>query len=106
MQTEGQGVTSVNGHRGTQIVEKNTTSNQGGGHHEDEHTVAARNFNDVYLSSGVDLINVTLTIMGDPYFIMDSGTGNYQAEPGEYINISKDGTMYIHNGEVDISINF
>lgn len=106
VQTEGQGVTSVNGHRGTQIVEKNTTSNQGGGHHEDEHTVAARNFNDVYLSGGVDLINVTLTIMGDPYFIMDSGTGNYQAEPGEYINISKDGTMYIHNGEVDIKINF
>ena len=47
-----------------------------------------------------------MTIMGDPYYLNDSGTGNYRAKPGEYINISKDGTMYIHNGEVDVKVNF
>lgn len=106
VQTPGQGTPSANGHRATQAVDKNTTSRQGGGHHENEKTVAARNFNDTYLSSGVDLINVTMTIMGDPYYLNDSGTGNYRAKPGEYINISKDGTMYIHNGEVDVKVNF
>jgi len=106
IQTEGQGAVSANGHRPTQSIEKNLTSRQGGGHHENEKIVAARNFNDNYLNSGVDMIQVDMEIMGDPYFLTDSGTGNYRAKPGEYINLSKDGTMYIHNGEVDVKVNF
>jgi len=106
VQAEGKGASSDVGHRSTQTIHKNTTGNQGGGHHENEKSVAARNMNDIFLSSATDLIMLELEIMGDPYFLMDSGTGNYKASPTEYINLSSDGTMYIHNGEVDVMVSF
>ena len=45
--------------------------------------------------------------MGDPYYIADSGMGNYNAlqVPG-ILNITGDGTMNYENGEVDIELNF
>jgi len=106
VQTKGKGVTSNIGQRSTQTIHKNTTGNQGGGHHENEKSVAARNMNDIFLSSATDLIMLEMEIQGDPYFLMDSGTGNYKSSPTEYINLSSDGTMYIHNGEVDVMVTF
>jgi hypothetical protein len=67
----------------------------------------ARSFNEALMNSPVDLIAVDLKILGDPYYICDSGMGNYNAlqVPG-ILNITKDGTMNYQNGEVDIEINF
>jgi len=67
----------------------------------------ARDFNEALVNSPVDLIAVDLEIMGDPYFIADSGMGNYNAlqVPG-ILNITGDGTMNYENGEVDIELNF
>jgi hypothetical protein len=47
-----------------------------------------------------------MTILGDLYFMADSGVGNYFANPTSFININADGTMNHHNGDVDIIINF
>ena len=45
--------------------------------------------------------------MGDPYYIADSGMGNYNAEldPAS-INLTKDGTIEYQRSEVDITLNF
>jgi hypothetical protein len=67
----------------------------------------ARSFNEALMNSTVDLVSVDLEILGDPYYIADSGMGNYNAlqVPG-ILNINSDGTMNYQNGEVDIELNF
>ena len=48
-----------------------------------------------------------LTIMGDPYFPTDSGTGNYNPRRVcSLLQITQDGTRITQNGLVDIIINF
>ena len=67
----------------------------------------ARDFNEALVSSPVDLVAVDLKILGDPYYICDSGMGNYNApQISGVLNITQDGTMNYQNGEVDIEINF
>lgn len=44
----------------------------------DERTTIARNFNEIIVN-GLDLITVDLEIWGDPFYIADSGIGNYNA---------------------------
>ena len=58
------------------------------------------------MNSPVDLVMLDLEIWGDPYYIGDSGMGNYSAAPGPSFNITSDGSMDYQNGEVDIEINF
>jgi|TARA_R110002124_G_scaffold85363_2_gene221461 hypothetical protein len=67
----------------------------------------ARDFNEALMNSPVDLIMVDLTILGDPYYIADSGMGNYNAEqmPGT-LNVTSDGTINYQSSEVDIELNF
>lgn len=90
---------------GPNVVKGNQVD--GGGVIIHPETQIARNFNDALVNSPVDLIAVDLTIWGDPYYITDSGMGNYNALqlPGA-ININSDGTMDYQSGEVDIEINF
>jgi hypothetical protein len=47
-----------------------------------------------------------MKILGDPYFIADSGWGNYTAKPTNYENINSDPSMDYQSGEVDILVNF
>ena len=47
-----------------------------------------------------------MTIMGDPYYIADSGMGNYSAGTTPIINITEDGTMDYQSSEVDVLVNF
>jgi hypothetical protein len=66
----------------------------------------ARNFHNTLLNSNVDLITGELEIWGDPYFIPDSGVGNYTAAQGPTINITADGSIDHQRSEVDIILNF
>lgn len=50
-----------------------------GGATETPETAISRQFNDVIVN-GVDLITAEMEILGDPYYLGDSGTGNYRAE--------------------------
>lgn len=81
------------------------SSNQGGGGQEDAATLAARQFHDA-ITSGVDMINVEMTILGDPYYISDSGVGNYNANATANQYINSDGNMQWDTGEVHVLLNF
>lgn len=66
----------------------------------------ARKFNDALVNSDVDLVTGDLEIMGDPYYIADSGVGNYNADITTSVNINSDGGINYQNGQVDILLNF
>lgn len=77
----------------------------GGGGPETEAQRAARLFHDA-ITEGVDMQNINMEIMGDPFWIAQSGQGNYTAQSTQYINLNKDATVNYQNGEVDIIVEF
>jgi hypothetical protein len=77
----------------------------GGGGNETESTRAARAFNDS-ITKGTDMTTLDMEIIGDPYFIVQSGTGNFTAQPTQYSNLNSDGSINHQSGEVDILVNF
>jgi hypothetical protein len=82
-----------------------STDNKGGSRGETTDTRAARLFHDSMLN-GMDMMNITFDIVGDPYYIANSGAGNYTATSTNLINVTKDGEINYQNGEVDIVVNF
>lgn len=82
----------------------NPTDNQGGGGLEDSSTRIARMFHRA-ITTGSDMLNLEMTILGDPYYIAQSGTGNYRSKEVTR-NLNADGTVNYQGGEVDIIINF
>lgn len=67
----------------------------------------ARQFNEQVVNSDADMISGTLEIMGDPYYLPDSGMGNYISKPNaRYINVAEDGTVDYQRGQVDLRVNF
>jgi hypothetical protein len=81
------------------------TDGKGGGGTEDQKTRAARVWHDA-INGGTDMLQLNMEIIGDPYFIMQSGAGNYTSPPSQYSNLNADGSMNYQNGEVDIVVNF
>lgn len=81
------------------------TDKQGGGGPETEGSRAARLFHDV-VNAGTDQQILNMNIIGDPYFIAQSGQGNYTASPTQYTNLNSDGSVNYQNGEVDVVVNF
>lgn len=83
-----------------------STDRLGGGGQETQETRAARLFHDA-ISRGKDMVQLNMEIWGDPYYIAQSGIGNYssQAIPGLQ-NLNKDGTVNYQSGEVYITVNF
>jgi len=73
---------------------------------DDQKIRIARQFHDAIVNSDVDLVQLKLDIMGDPYYISDSGLGNYNSPNVGVLNINGDGAMAYQNSEVDILINF
>jgi|TARA_X000000950_G_scaffold72161_2_gene89554 hypothetical protein len=96
----------VNANATTVETPRPGSGQSGGGLVSNSKTAIARNFNDALVNSPVDLVSVELTIWGDPYYITDSGMGNYTASPTNFINITADGTMDYQSSEVDIELNF
>lgn len=103
----GQGQTSYSPPEGTLRAEENLENRTGkqGKSSDDPKTRIARNFHD-NLMDGVDMIQVDMTIMGDPFYISDSGLGNYNAQDTSFTNMNADGTMNYQNGQVDVNLVF
>jgi hypothetical protein len=80
--------------------------NNGGGGTDDDATRVAKMFHDNIINSPADLTMANMEILGDPYYIMDSGMGNYSAQTSQYDNVNTDGSMDYQNGEVDITVTF
>ena len=85
----------------------NSTSSDrfGGGGSDTQATRAARVFHDA-ITNGTDMLKLSMDIWGDPYYIAQSGTGNYTAKSSAFDNLNSDGTINYQNGEVHIGINF
>lgn len=84
---------------------RNDTSTGGGGGKDDSATIAAKQFHSA-LTSGVDMVALDLTILGDPYFMGDSGMGNYSAGPGPNRYINADGAINWDKSEIHVNLNF
>jgi len=100
---------SSSGNVATRERQANSSGGRGAGGAGDLNSIktsVARDFNDALVNSTVDLVTANMTIWGDPYYIADSGMGNYNAPETPLINITKDGTMDYQSSEVDIEINF
>ncbi len=86
----------------------NSSSTQGGGGAGIDNSKIrwARTFHDQILGNGsVDLVEVKLEIFGDPYFIVDSGMGNWTDQPGD-LNSTAGGQVDYQRSEVDVILNF
>jgi hypothetical protein len=79
----------------------------GGGAREGSIVSVARQLNDMLIHSFNDMIQVDLTIHGDPYFLADAGIGNFVgiANPVNSM-ITIDGSMNPIDGEVHVVLNF
>lgn len=88
------------------IVQKNNAKAAGAISLDDMQIEIARRFNEAIVNSDADLLTLDMTIQGDPYYIADSGIGNYNSENTEYINIDADGTIDYQYGEVDVEVLF
>jgi len=68
----------------------------------------AENFQYAFLSgNSADLVTVDLEILGDPYWLVDSGMGGYfSGAPSETSQITNDGTMNYESGNVYVYLTF
>lgn len=68
----------------------------------------AENFQRAFLSgNSADLVTVDLEILGDPYWIVDSGIANYFAPVAEDTSqVTADGTMNYESGNIYIYLTF
>jgi hypothetical protein len=103
--SEGDNQTAPGATAKTKQSNSSTTGKNGSGTQVHPETQVARSFNDAIVNSPVDMIRAEIEIWGDPYYIADSGMGNYDA-PELGFNMTADGTMDYQNGEVDVLVNF
>lgn len=83
------------------------SKNSGGGPNDDDRSLVAKQFQEALLNSPADLLTADLQIMGDPYFIADSGMGNFSnTGTTKKINLTNTGAIDYQSGEVDILLNF
>jgi hypothetical protein len=83
------------------------TDRKGGSGPDSPVTRAARLFHDAITKSQGDMIELDMTIIGDPYYIAHSGMGNYTgSSTSNSSNLLDDGSINYQNGEVDIVVNF
>lgn len=98
-------VPNENGGR-TEFVTETNTGKDGGGASETTETRVARLFHEAIVNSQVDLLTLNVQILGDPFYLADSGIGNYSSEPTSYININANGGINYEDSEVDVIFNF
>jgi hypothetical protein len=67
----------------------------------------AQQFHDTLINSNVDMVNAEMEIWGDPYWIPESGMGNYNAAPsGIHPNLTVDGGVTGQHSTITVLVNF
>lgn len=69
----------------------------------DQRRLIAQDFHNAFIKSDTDLIQADLEIIGDPYFLVDSGMGNYFAQAYDS-KFNADGTMDYEGGTVYVHL--
>ena len=104
--TEGGDNSSLAGTATLAEVANGTGTGAGGGSDVDSSEVqVARMFNEAIVNNDVDLVSMELTVLGDPYYLADSGQGNYNSLSVDK-SYTKDGTMNHQRGEIEVVVNF
>ena len=69
--------------------------------------IVANNFHLAFLQNGqANLVNVNIEILGDPYWLIDNGTGGYMPPPGQTPMITEDGAANYEAGDIYIYLRF
>lgn len=69
----------------------------------DQRRVVAQDFHNAFIKSDTDFISVDLEILGDPYYLTDSGMGNYFAQAYDSAE-TVDGSMNYEGGSVYVHL--
>lgn len=80
-------------------------STNSGGPSYDRRALIAKNFHEALMNSDVEMIELEMEIMGDPYYLADSGMGNFSDKSANF-NINQGGSVNYQSGEVDVVVNF
>jgi hypothetical protein len=81
------------------------TSSAGGNGISNSKISAAQQFHNLIINSDVDLLELDIDIFGDPYFMADSGMGNYNStEAALFLN--SDGSLDYQRSETSVIVNF
>jgi hypothetical protein len=83
-------------------------SMKGGSGDKTTEQAVAENFQNAFISgNSADMVTVNLEILGDPYWLVDSGLSNYFADVSSPVSqITNDGTMNYESGNVYIYLTF
>ena len=82
-------------------------SSDGGGDADTYKTIVAKHFQARILNSDTEKVRAEMTIIGDPYYLADSGLGNFtNTNSSSRINVTATGAMDYQSSEVDVLINF
>lgn len=69
--------------------------------------IVANNFHLAFLQNGqANLVNINIEILGDPYWLIDNGTGGYMPPQGQTSMITQDGSANYEAGDIYIYIRF
>ena len=68
----------------------------GGGAIDNNKVRIAKMFNDNIINSFVDLVMLDLEIIGDPYYVFDSGMGNFTAGQIDENETANGSIEYLH----------
>lgn len=82
------------------------TDKKGGGGLDSEAVRAARLWHDAVTDATTGMQDLEIDILGDPWYIVQSGMGNYTSGPGQVPNMKADGSINYQDGEVDILVEF
>jgi hypothetical protein len=85
---------------------KASSDGKGGGGVDTPVQRVARTFHDA-ITNPYDMVNLELEILGDPFWIANSGMGNYTAEQATGVkDLNRDGSVSWQTSEVDVIVNF
>lgn len=71
----------------------------------DPYYIMSKNMYESIVNSASGMIRGEIEILGDPFFLVMGGQGNYKPETAGY-GITKDGSVDLYNGQVFIQITF
>jgi len=87
-------------------TEISLSSNQGGpAKGDDPSTIAARQFHKA-INTATDMVQLQMKILGDPFYLGDSGMGNYTAGETNVKGMNSDWAINYQRGQVFIEVNF
>lgn len=72
----------------------------------DPYYTLARNMHNAIINSGASMLTGDIEILGDPFYLVTGGIGNYDAKPSSTSGLTVDGEADHLQGEVLITINF